>query len=110
MDIAKAGGWPTRRSTSSGRLKFELALMHTLRAYPRNGRRHSNKQRRQIATGLRKLSFLNPVLVDGELIDRLAVEGFESFEQIGAARLASDEVPRRRRSGPATFNLWQQAR
>jgi hypothetical protein len=154
VDMAKAGGWPTERSTSSGPLKVEWSLIHTRRPNPRNARTHSNKQRRRIAAALRKFSFLNPVLVDdanmtladhgrveavklegfsafavvrfdhltiadnkiaeqagwdreilaielGELIDLSTVEGFENFEQIGAARLASDDAPRRRHSGPA---------
>ena len=155
LGMAKAGGWLTERSTSSGPLKVESSLVHTRRANPRNARTHSNKkQRRLIAAALRKFSFLNPVLVDdanmilaghgrveavklegfsafavvrfdhltiadnkiaeqagwdreilaielGELIDLSTVEGFENFEQIGAARLASDDAPRRRHSGPA---------
>jgi hypothetical protein len=42
-----------------------------------------------------------PAIELGELIDLLTVEGFESFEQIDAARLAADDAPRRRHSGPA---------
>jgi len=64
MDVAKAAGWPTGRSTSSGPLQVEWAPIQTLRANPRNARTHSNKQRRQIAASLRKFGFLNPVLVD----------------------------------------------
>jgi hypothetical protein len=37
----------------------------------------------------------------GGLIDLWTVEGFESFRQTDAARLASDDAPRRRCSGPA---------
>jgi hypothetical protein len=162
MDIAKAGGWLTGGSIRPERPKDERTLIHILRANRRNARAHTNKQRSQIAAGLRKFSFVNPVLVDdadmifadrgrvesvklegfsafpvvrlnhltdaqeraeviaddkiseqagwdleilaielGELIDPLTVAGFESFEQIGAARLASDDAPRRRHSGPA---------
>jgi hypothetical protein len=163
VDIAKAGGWPTGRSIASGALEVERRpLIHILRANPQNARAHANKRRRQIAAGLRKFSFINPVFVDdanmiladhdrneraklegfsavpvvrfdrlvdlqkcadviaddriaeqagwnpeilavelGEWIDLWTVEGFERFKQTDAARLASDDAPRRRCSGPA---------
>jgi DNA modification methylase len=42
----------------------------TLRPYPRNARRHSKKQIRQIADSIERFGFTNPVLVseDGEII------------------------------------------
>jgi hypothetical protein len=163
VDIAKAVGWPTGRSIASGALEVERRpLIHILRANPQNARAHANKRRRQIAAGLRKFSFINPVFVDdanmiladhdrneraklegfsavpvvrfdrlvdlqkcadviaddriaeqagwnpeilavelGEWIDLWTVEGFERFKQTDAARLASDDAPRRRCSGPA---------
>ena len=41
-----------------------------LRPYPRNARRHSKKQVRQIADSIERFGFTNPVLVsdDGEII------------------------------------------
>lgn len=81
MEVAKAAGWPTGRSTSSGPLKVEWAAMQTLRANTRNARTHSNKQRRQIAANLRKFGFLNPVLVDD---DNMILAGHGRVE---AARL-----------------------
>jgi hypothetical protein len=96
MDIAKAGGWPTGRSTSSGPLKVEWAPINTRRANPRNARTHSNKQRRRIAAGLRKFSFLNPVLVDDVnmilvdhgRVERTKLEGFSAFPVVRFDRLA----------------------
>jgi hypothetical protein len=88
VDIAKAGGWPTERSTSAAPLKVGWAPINTRRANPRNARTHSNRQRRWIAAGLRKFSFLNPVLVDDVnmilvdhgRVERTKLEGFTAFQ------------------------------
>ena len=44
--------------------------VRTLRPYPRNARRHSKKQIRQIADSIERFGFTNPVLVsdDGEIV------------------------------------------
>src|SRR5271166_3888288 len=44
--------------------RIEWALIATIRPNPKNARTHSRKQIRQIAASIRKLGFLNPLIVD----------------------------------------------
>jgi hypothetical protein len=74
VDIAKAGGWPTGRADVIA------------------------------DDGIAEQAGWDPEILAvelAELIDLCTVEGFESFKQTDASRLASDDAPRRRRSGPA---------
>jgi DNA modification methylase len=55
--------------------------IESLRANPRNARRHSKKQLRRIAASIRKFGFLNPIIIDG---DNMVLAGHGRLE---AARL-----------------------
>src|SRR5271166_4245797 len=44
--------------------RIEWAPTATIRPNPKNARRHSRKQIRQIAGSIRKLGFLNPLVID----------------------------------------------
>ena len=48
----------------AGAPQIEWALIATIRPNPKNARTHSRKQIRQIAASIRKLGFLNPLIVD----------------------------------------------
>ncbi len=49
---------------SAGAPRIEWAPIATIRPNPKNARTHSRKQIRQIAASIRKLGFLNPLIVD----------------------------------------------
>jgi len=51
-----------RNSTSTPRI--EMLPIGSLRPNPRNARKHSTKQIEQIVQSIRRLGFLNPILVD----------------------------------------------
>lgn len=46
--------------------KIVMRPVGALRPYPRNARRHSKKQLKQIAASIERFGFTNPVLVDGD--------------------------------------------
>jgi hypothetical protein len=46
--------------------KIVMRPVGALRSYPRNARKHSKKQMKQIAASIERFGFTNPVLVDGD--------------------------------------------
>jgi DNA modification methylase len=69
-------------------LRVQWLPIGLLRPNPKNPRTHSRRQIRQLAATIRKLGFINPVIVDG---DRMILAGHGRVE---AARLAGlTEVP-----------------
>jgi ParB-like chromosome segregation protein Spo0J len=73
---------------SSDMLSIEHVPIGRLRANPRNPRTHSKKQIRQIGASIRKLGFLNPLIVDGE---NTILAGHGRLE--GARLVGLTEVP-----------------
>jgi len=79
---------------------IEFRSIGSLKPYPRNARRHSRKQIRQIAESIRRFGFTNPVLVsdDGGIIAghgrvMAAKElGLETVPTLKLSHLSPDEV------------------
>tara|TARA_R110002072_G_scaffold17119_1_gene65579 strand:+ start:1970 stop:3301 length:1332 start_codon:yes stop_codon:yes gene_type:complete len=77
---------------------IELPI-RTLRPYPRNARRHSKKQLRQIADSIERFGFTNPVLVgdDGEIVaghgrvEAARLLGMETVPTIALSHLNATE-------------------
>tara|TARA_R110002110_G_scaffold186938_1_gene394259 strand:+ start:1194 stop:2525 length:1332 start_codon:yes stop_codon:yes gene_type:complete len=71
----------------------------TLRPYPRNARRHSKKQLRQVADSIERFGFTNPVLVsdDGEIVaghgrvEAARLLGMETVPTIALSHLNATE-------------------
>jgi ParB-like nuclease domain len=53
-----------KRGDAAGAPRIEWAPIATIHPNPKNARTHSRKQIRQIAAGIRKFGFLNPLIVD----------------------------------------------
>ena len=77
--------------------KFSPAIEHvsvrSLRPYPRNARRHSKAQIKQIAASIERFGFTNPVLIaeDGEIVaghGRVAAAKLLGIETVPALRLS----------------------
>ncbi|MFZ1962449.1 MAG: DNA methyltransferase [Roseiarcus sp.] len=85
--------------------KFTPAIEHvsvqSLKPYPRNARRHSKVQIKQIAASIERFGFSNPVLIadDGEIVaghGRVAAAKFLGIETVPAVRLSHlNEAERR---------------
>jgi len=85
--------------------KFSPAIEHvsvrSLRPYPRNARRHSKAQIKQIAASIERFGFTNPVLIaeDGEIVaghGRVAAAKLLGIETVPALRLSHLTVAERR--------------
>jgi hypothetical protein len=104
MDLAKAAAWPPGNWISL-RLNVEWASVHAHRANRRNARTRSNKLTGASVianeTIAEQVGWDREILTIGltVLIDLLPVEGFESFERMGAARSSYSSAPHRRHSG-----------
>ena len=85
--------------------QFNLAIEHisvrSLKPYPRNARRHSKGQIKQIAASIERFGFNNPVLIadDGGIVaghGRVAAAKLLGIETVPAVRLSHlSEVERR---------------
>ena len=62
--------WARREMVMAASIVFEVVLIGTIKPFDKNPRKHSRSQVRRIAAIMRRLGFLNPLLVDefGELI------------------------------------------
>ncbi|WP_439605151.1 site-specific DNA-methyltransferase [Shinella sp.] len=79
---------PPERSLPVGAERVVMLATGSLRPYPRNARKHSRKQVRQIADSISRFGFTNPVLVD----DRDMI--LAGHGRVEAARLLQlQEVP-----------------
>src|SRR3977135_2610499 len=80
---------------------IERVSVQSLRPYPRNARRHSKAQIKQIAASIERFGFSNPVLVadDGEIVaghGRVVAAKLLGIETVPAVRLSHlSEVERR---------------
>ena len=54
------------RHRSKPRAQIEYVAIDALRPWPKNSRTHSKKQIKQLAEGIRRYGFTNPVLIDSE--------------------------------------------
>jgi hypothetical protein len=90
------------RGCSAGSPRIEWVPIGTLRPNPRNGRTHSKKQIGRIAASIRKFGFLNPVIVDDEILFWLAtgVLGLRCWKVLPMCRLSGLTISLRRRSEP----------
>jgi hypothetical protein len=73
--------------------KIEPASVQSLKPYPRNARRHSRAQIKQIAASIERFGFSNPVLIpdDGEIIaghGRVAAAKLLGIDMVPAVRLS----------------------
>lgn len=68
--------------------KLERVQISALRPYPANARTHSKRQIKQIAASIRRFGFINPVLVDDDL---MIIAGHGRVE--AAKQLGQEEVP-----------------
>jgi ParB-like chromosome segregation protein Spo0J len=79
--------------------KVDIKSVASLKPYPRNARKHSKRQVKQIAASIEKFGFTNPVLVsgDGQILaghGRVAAAqllGLETVPTINLAHLTPDE-------------------
>jgi ParB-like chromosome segregation protein Spo0J len=72
---------------------LEFVPVTSLRPYGRNGRTHSKKQIRQIASSIERFGFTNPVLIgdDGEILaghGRVEAAKLLKIERVPALRLS----------------------
>jgi hypothetical protein len=80
---------------------IERVSIQSLKPYPRNARRHSSAQIKQIAASIERFGFSNPVLIadDGEIVaghGRVAAAKLVGIETVPAVRLSHlSEVERR---------------
>src|ERR1700720_4394530 len=80
---------------------IERVSVQSLKPYPRNARRHSRAQIKQIAASIERFGFSNPVLIadDGEIVaghGRVAAAKLLGIETVPAVRLSHlSEVERR---------------
>jgi ParB-like chromosome segregation protein Spo0J len=72
----------------SDTLSIEQVSIRRLRPNPRNPRTHSKKQIRQIGASIRKLGFLNPIIIDSE---NMVLAGHGHLE--GARLIGLTQVP-----------------
>jgi ParB-like chromosome segregation protein Spo0J len=72
----------------SDTLSIEQVSIGRLRPNPRNPRTHSKKQIRQIGVSIRKLGFLNPIIIDSE---NMVLAGHGRLE--GARLIGLTQVP-----------------
>jgi hypothetical protein len=66
MGVADISSSPKARLELAELPRMEWAPIADIRPNPKNARTHSKKQIRQIAASIRKLGFLNPLIVDDE--------------------------------------------
>ncbi|MGC2222614.1 MAG: ParB/Srx family N-terminal domain-containing protein [Methylocella sp.] len=76
---------------------IEHVLVRSLRPYPRNARRHSKAQIKQIAVSIERFGFTNPVLIaeDGEIVaghGRVAAAMLVGIDTVPALRLSQRRV------------------
>ena len=72
---------------------IERVSVQSLKPYPRNARRHSKAQIKQIAASIERFGFSNPVLIadDGEIVaghGRVAAAKLLGIETVPAVRLS----------------------
>ena len=72
---------------------IEQVLVGSLKPYPRNARRHSKVQIKQIAASIKRFGFNNPILIadDGEIVaghGRLAAAKLLGIETVPVVRLS----------------------
>ena len=87
--------------TPSFAYRIEQTAIGSLRPYPRNARKHSKRQIKQIAASIEKFGFTNPVLVgdDGEIIaghGRVAAAKLLGLETVPTLPLSHLSVAERR--------------
>ena len=72
---------------------IEQVSVRSLKPYPRNARRHSKDQIKQIAASIKRFGFNNPILIadDGEIVaghGRLAAAKLLGLETVPTLRLS----------------------
>jgi len=80
---------------------IELVSVQSLRPYPRNARRHSKVQIKQIAASIKRFGFNNPILIadNGEIVaghGRLAAAKLLGWETVPTLRLSHLKEAERR--------------
>ena len=81
------------RSPAAQRPVVEPRLIEHLRPYPKNARKHSKKQIRQIADSIRAFGFTNPVLIDRDGVILAGHARVEAAKLIGMTEIPTICLP-----------------